>query len=169
MKIEAKKVVSVHYTLTNATKDGDQIESTFGSTPLDYISGIGMMIPTFEDNLAGKAIGDTFDFGIPADQAYGVVDPQAIVDLAKEIFAAEGVDSAEILQIGNQLPLSDHEGNQFMGTVRAVNADSVTIDFNHPMAGIDLWFVGEVLAVRDAAPEELDHGHVHGPEGHHHH
>jgi FKBP-type peptidyl-prolyl cis-trans isomerase SlyD len=168
MKIEAKKVVSVHYTLTDSTKGGPQVESTFGSHPLEYISGIGMMIPAFEANLNGKSVGDTFDFGIPADQAYGVIDPQAVVDLRKEIFQENGVTPPGLLDVGNQLPLTDNEGNQFMGTVKAVADDFVTLDFNHPMAGIDLWFTGEVVSVRDADPTELAHGHVHGEHGHHH-
>jgi FKBP-type peptidyl-prolyl cis-trans isomerase SlyD len=168
MKIAANKVVSVHYTLTNNTNDGAQIESTFGSTPLEYISGIGMMIPAFEANLEGKSIGDTFSFGIAAAEAYGEVDPQAVVDLRKEIFQENGVTPDGLLDIGNQLPLSDAEGNRFMGTVKGVSEDSVTLDFNHPMAGVNLWFSGEVVAVRDAEQIELEHGHVHGPNGHHH-
>jgi FKBP-type peptidyl-prolyl cis-trans isomerase SlyD len=169
MKIEAKKVVSVHYRLTNRTKDGDQIESTFGSQPLEYISGIGMMIPEFERNLDGKSVGDTFDFGIIAAEAYGVKDEGAIVELRKEIFQENGVTPDGLLDIGNALPLADNEGNRFMGTVVAVADEFVTLDFNHPMAGTDLWFTGEVLSIRDAEPIELEHGHVHGPDGHHHH
>jgi FKBP-type peptidyl-prolyl cis-trans isomerase SlyD len=168
MKIAANKVVSVHYTLTNTTHDGAHIETTVGSEPLAYISGIGMMIPAFEANLEGKSVGDTFSFGIEAEEAYGEVDPQAIVDLRKEIFQENGAIPDGLLDIGNQLPLSDAEGNRFMGTVRAIAEDTVTLDFNNPMAGINLWFSGEVVAVRDAEQVELEHGHIHGPGGHHH-
>lgn len=168
MKIESKKVVTVHYRLTNATKDGDQIETTFGSNPMEFIYGIGMMIPEFERNLEGKLLGDAFDFGIPADLAYGIVDPGAIVDLRKEIFQEDGTTPDGLLVIGNVLPLADQEGNRFMGTVKAVGDEFVTLDFNHPMAGTDLWFTGEIVGVRDADPTELAHGHVHGPDGHHH-
>jgi FKBP-type peptidyl-prolyl cis-trans isomerase SlyD len=69
---------------------------------------------------------------------------------------------------GNILPMSDHEGNQLQGLVEEITADFVKMDFNHPLAGKNLHFIGSVLSIRDASAEEIDHGHVHGEGGHHH-
>ncbi|HAD10858.1 MAG TPA: peptidylprolyl isomerase [Saprospirales bacterium] len=168
MIIESNKVVTVHYTLNEGTAEGQLVESTQGGAPLAFIYGIGMMIPAFEANLAGLSTGDTFAFGIPAAEAYGVYDEAALVEVPKQIFEHEGKIPDGLLEIGNVLPLQDQEGNRLQGMVAWVGLETVKLDFNHPMAGVDLFFTGHVDSVRDAEPEELAHGHVHGPGGHHH-
>jgi FKBP-type peptidyl-prolyl cis-trans isomerase SlyD len=168
MVIETNKVVSVHYTLTEGTAEGQLVESTNGGEPLVFIFGAGMMIPDFEHNLAGKKIGDTFSFGIPAANAYGEYDANALVDVPKSIFEDNGTVPDGLLEVGNMLPLQDQDGNRLNGVVASVGLDTVKVDFNHPMAGVDLYFTGHVEALRDAEAEELAHGHVHGPGGHHH-
>ncbi len=169
MTIAPNKVVSVHYTLTEGTAEGDMVEKTPDQRPLDFIFGVGMMIPDFEKNLNGMAVGDKFSFGIPAADAYGEYDEKAIVEAPKAAFEIDGKIPDGILEVGNMLPLQDQNGNRMDGMVAYVGLETVKIDFNHPMAGVDLWFVGHVAAVRDADPTELAHGHVHGPDGHHHH
>ncbi|MBK6995076.1 MAG: FKBP-type peptidyl-prolyl cis-trans isomerase [Lewinellaceae bacterium] len=169
MIIEQNKVVAVHYTLNEGTAEVQLVESTNGSEPLTFIYGVGMMIPAFEANLTGLSIGDTFAFGIPAAQAYGEYDATALVEVPKQIFEHEGKIPDGLLEIGNVLPLQDQEGNRMQGMVAWVGLDKVKLDFNHPMAGVDLFFTGHVEGVRDAEPSELEHGHVHGPGGHHHH
>jgi FKBP-type peptidyl-prolyl cis-trans isomerase SlyD len=168
MTIKPQKVVTVHYTLTEGTVDGQLVESTEGQTPLAYIHGVGMMIPDFEASLNGLKTGDKFSFGIKAGNAYGEYDQNALVDIPKAVFMHEGKIPDGMLEIGNMLPLQDQEGNRLDGMVAEVGAESVKVDFNHPMAGVDLWFKGHVEGVRVAEQSELEHGHVHGEGGHHH-
>jgi FKBP-type peptidyl-prolyl cis-trans isomerase SlyD len=168
MTIEAQKVVSVHYTLTEGTAEGQLVESTSGREPLSFIYGVGMMIPDFEKNLMGMKQGDTFAFGIKAANAYGEYDDTALVEIPMSAFEMDGKIPEGLLAVGNMLPLTDQNGNHFEGMVAWVGLDKVKVDFNHPMAGVDLFFSGHVDAVRDADPTELAHGHVHGPDGHHH-
>lgn len=168
MVIEPNKVVSVHYTLTEGTADGQLVESTQGNEPLAFIFGIGAMIPDFEQQLSGLKAGDTFAFGIPAANAYGVYDETAVVEVPKHIFETDGKIPEGLLEIGNMLPLTDQDGNHFQGMVAFVGLETVKVDFNHPMAGVDLFFTGNVEGVRDAEAAELEHGHVHGAGGHQH-
>ena len=104
------------------------------------------------------------DFHIAAADGYGEFDEEAVANLPKDMF-----NGTEIPEIGEVLPLQDNNGNRFQGQVVSVTEDSVIVDLNHPMAGQDLHFKGEILNVRPATPEELAHGHAHGPDGHHHH
>ena len=168
MTIENNKVVSVHYTLTEGTADGQLVESTNGSSPLAFIYGVGGMIPDFERNLIGLQTGDTFAFGIKAADAYGEYDETALVEIPKAAFEMDGKIPDGLLEVGNMLPLTDQNGNHFQGMVAWVGLDKVKVDFNHPMAGIDLFFTGHVESVREADATELAHGHVHGEGGHHH-
>ena len=168
MVIEPNKVVSVHYTLTEGTADGQLVESTNGGEPLVFIFGAGMMIPDFERNLVGMKEGDKFAFGIVAANAYGEYDDNALVEVAKNMFEDEGKIPEGLLEVGNMLPLQDQEGNRLNGMVAWVGEDKVKLDFNHPMAGVDLFFTGHVESLREADPAELEHGHVHGAGGHQH-
>lgn len=166
--IAANKVVSVHYTLTENDQNGQVIESTEGGAPLAFIYGIGSMIADFEKNLVGLKTGDAFAFGIKAENAYGAYDERMLVEIPKHHFEHEGKIPDGLLEVGNVLPFSDPEGHQMEGMVSNVGLEAVQIDFNHPMAGVDLFFIGSVAEVRDADPSELAHGHVHGDDGHHH-
>ena len=168
MIIEKNKAVFVHYTLTEGTAEGELVESTENREPLAFIYGVGMMIPDFEKNLAGMKAGDKFAFGITAENAYGAYDDAALVEVPKHIFEQDGKIEDGLLEVGNVLPLQDQEGNHLQGMVAEVGAESVKLDFNHPMAGVDLFFTGHVDNVRDADPAELEHGHIHGEGGHHH-
>lgn len=168
MVIETNKVVLVHYTLTEGNAEGEMIESTNGRDPLGFIYGVGMMIPDFEQNLKGLKAGDKFSFGIKAADAYGEYDDSAVVEVPKSMFEMDGKIPDGVLEVGNVLPLTDQQGNHFQGTVAWVGLDKVKLDFNHPMAGVDLFFTGHVEMVRDAEPAELEHGHVHGHGGHNH-
>jgi FKBP-type peptidyl-prolyl cis-trans isomerase SlyD len=168
MIIEKNKAVFVHYTLTEGTAEGQLVETTENREPLAFIYGIGMMIPDFEKNLAGLKSGDQFAFGIKAADAYGEYDNGALVEVPRSIFEENGQVPEGLLEVGNVLPLMDKEGNHLEGMVAAVGLDTVKIDFNHPMAGVDLFFTGHVSQVRDADEAELSHGHIHGEGGHHH-
>lgn len=168
MVVAHNKVVLVHYTLTEGSAEGEMIETTQGREPLGFIFGVGMMIPDFEANLNGLKTGDTFAFGIKAANAYGEIDDNAIVEVPKSIFETDGKIPDGLLEIGNVIPLTDQDGNRFQGKVEWIGLEKVKLDFNHPMAGVDLFFTGHVESVREAEPAELEHGHVHGDGGHHH-
>lgn len=168
MNIESNKVVLVHYTLTEDDANGNVIESTQGNEPLGFIFGVGQMIPEFERNLEGLKSGDQFAFAIAAANAYGEYDDSALVEVPKNMFEVDGKIPDGLLEVGNVLPLTDQEGNHFQASVDWVGLDKVKLDFNHPMAGVNLFFSGHVESVRDADPAEISHGHVHGAGGHHH-
>ncbi|MEY3053457.1 MAG: hypothetical protein RLY31_3242 [Bacteroidota bacterium] len=168
MIIGKNKVISVHYRLQEGDSEGDLVEETFGSEPLVFLFGTGQLLPAFEDNLSGKGVGDEVSFGIPSEEAYGVREAERIVDLPIDTFVVDGQLAEDLLVIGNTIPMSDNHGNRLNGVVLEVNKDIVTIDFNHPMAGVDLYFTVKVDTIREATESELAHGHVHGPGGHDH-
>lgn len=165
MKIDKNKVVTLHYKLQEDNADGEMVEQTFGSDPLTFLYGVGAMIPKFEEELSGKQEGDDFAFGIKSAEAYGEYDPKAIAPIPKSAFMVDGQLAEEFLQEGRVIPMHDNEGNQLLGTVMEIGEAEVTMNFNHPMAGVDLYFTGQIESVREATAEELDHGHVHGPGG----
>jgi len=160
MLVSAQKVVFIHYTLTN--DDGDVIDSSEGHEPLAYIHGEGNIIPGLENALLGKSAGDRIKVSIPPEEGYGLRDDSLVQAVPKEAF--HGVE--EILP-GMQFHTEAHDGPRLV-TVLEVRGDTVILDANHPMSGQVLNFDVEVTEVRDATPEELSHGHVHGPGGHHH-
>lgn len=168
MIISQNKVVTLTYKLSDHTT-GETIEQTTPENALTFLYGVGGMIPEFEEKLAGKTTGDDFDFHILAANAYGEQDPQHIVMLPTNIFHDEnGSFDQEMFQVGSMVPMSDSEGNQLRGRILEVAEQTVQMDFNHPLAGTDLHFVGSILEVREAEAEELTHGHAHGPNGHQH-
>jgi FKBP-type peptidyl-prolyl cis-trans isomerase SlyD len=165
MIIANKTVVLCHYTLREGTETGQLIESTEGGEPLGYIHGVGMMIPLFETNLTGKQAGDAFSFGIKAVDAYGEYNEDAAEEIPKAAFNLEGVVADDIFREGEILPLEDENGNQMQGIITQVNPETIVVDFNHPMAGVDLYFTGQIQSVRLATDIEIAHGHVHGEGG----
>ena len=172
MTIDKHKVVSVSYTLFIADDEekGEEIaEKTKDNEPFVFLFGTNSVIEDFETNLHGKSVGDTFDFRVESARGYGDYDDTALVELPLEAFKGEdGKIDYDMLEVGNELPMTDADGNRLIGIVAELNEKIVVMDFNHPMAGEDLHFLGKVLAVRDATEEELSHGHVHGEGGHHH-
>lgn len=160
MEISADKVVSIHYTLTN--NDGDVLDTSRGNDPLAYIHGIGNIIPGLEDALTGKKVGDRLTVTVDPEDGYGMHDENMVQAVPRSAF--HGIDTIEP---GMQFHAETNQGIQTV-TVVDVKDDTVIIDGNHPMAGITLNFDVEVTEIRDASAEELDHGHVHGPDGHHH-
>lgn len=165
---EAKnKVITVNYNLHKDTAEGEMIESTEGKDPLAFMSGLGQMIPEFENKVANLAAGDEFSFGIKSENAYGAKTDEAIIELPQDIFMQDG-KLAEQVVVGNVLPLEDQNGQVHPAKIMSINEKTVTADVNHPLAGQDLHFTGKVVESREATAEELDHGHVHGAGGHQH-
>jgi FKBP-type peptidyl-prolyl cis-trans isomerase SlyD len=161
MQIANHKVVSIHYTLTN--DEGDVLDSSKGQDPLAYLHGCGNIISGLENALIGRSLGDKFTVSIAPAEGYGERDNEMVQSVPKSAF--QGVD--EILP-GMQFQAQSPDGMQLV-TVIDVDGDEVILDGNHPMAGMTLNFDVEVTEIRDATAEELEHGHVHGPGGHHHH
>jgi FKBP-type peptidyl-prolyl cis-trans isomerase SlyD len=168
MTIGQNSVVSVNYTLKNKGT-GEQVEQTSVEHPFVFIFGVGGLLPDFENNLNGKKAGDTFDFFIDAANGYGIRQEDHVVMIPVGAFQGEdGKLDEENVKVGVTLPMVDNEGNRMYGQVLEINNEFVKMDFNHPLAGQDLHFTGEVLEVRPATEDEIAHGHVHGPHGHHH-
>jgi FKBP-type peptidyl-prolyl cis-trans isomerase SlyD len=161
--------VSVSYQLHGnlPQEDKKHIETTDATHPLTFLYGVGGIIPGFERNLDGLTTGEKFNFTIEAEEAYGEIDSNAIINIPIDIFKVDNIIDFEVLKAGNIVPMSDNEGNQMNGKVVSFNEKDVLMDFNHPLAGQTLYFSGEVVEVRNASPDELSHRHVHnGEHGH---
>jgi FKBP-type peptidyl-prolyl cis-trans isomerase SlyD len=131
------------------------MEETTESQPLNFIFGLGMMLPKFEQNLFGMEAGDTFEFTLENEDAYGPYDDDNIVALDKKLFERKGkIDEYEIFP-GNLVPLQDSEGGMHQAQIVDVTDDKVVVDFNHPFAGETLYFKGKILEVREPTNEEL--------------
>lgn len=162
MKISQNKVALIHYKLTD--KDGVTIDSSEGRDPLAYIQGIGNLIPGLEQELEGKATGDKLNAVIAPEHAYGKRDESLVQMVPKSGFNG----SDEELQVGMQVQVETEEQGMAIAVVTKIEEEDVTLDLNHPLADLDLHFDVEVVEVREATQEELDHGHAHGVGGHDH-
>ena len=155
-EITDNKVVSVHYTGT-LPENGETFDSSEGRDPLTFLVGHKNMIPGFERELMGTKVGDKVEFTLSAEEAYGEYNPDAIQEVPADMFG-------EITpEVGMTL-----ESDMGPFRVTIVNEGSVTVDFNHALAGKSLTFNVEVVDIKDASEEEISHGHAHGPGGHHH-
>jgi len=157
MKISTNKVVVLHYAVSDS--EDTLIDSSYDHNPLSIIHGTGYLIPGLEDALTDHVADDKFEVEVPADQAYGQRHDDYVQTVPKEMFA-----SIEDLAVGAQLRATTDDGEQTV-IVIDMTEDEITVDGNHPLAGMDLKFDVEVLEVRDATEEELAHGHVHGEGG----
>lgn len=170
MTISNNKAVTVSYYLTASKDNGPEqlVEETSPEHPLAFLFGHQNVLPDFEAGLIGKQKGDKFDFRINAANAYGNYEKDYVVKIDKAAFEIDGKFDDVRVKVGAELPMNDSEGNPLSGIVLSITDKDVEMDFNHPLAGHDLHFIGEVQAVRDASSEEIAHGHIHGPGGHHH-
>ncbi len=170
MTVSHNKVVTVNYHLSaNVEQETPElIEQTTKEHPFVFIFGGGQLLPDFEKNLLNKKVGDKFDFAVLPKNGYGVSDAQMVTKIPKEAFHVDGVFDSERVIEGEELMMNDADGNELMGFVSEIGDDYVVMDFNHPLADHHLHFIGEILSIREATAEELDHGHVHGAGGHHH-
>lgn len=170
MTVQPNKVVSVAYQLEVNDLDGERelVETVSADAPMLLLYGMSGLPEKFEEEIAGLAVGDTFNFSISPEEGYGELDEEAVVVLPIDTFMIDGAIDTEMLQAGNYIPMTDNYGNQLRGCIMAVNDDSVQMDFNHPLAGKTMFFAGEIISIRDASAEELAHGHAHGEGGHHH-
>ncbi len=165
MEIAKDRVVSLTYVLRKDSKDGDLLEEVKDDRPLTFLYGGGSLLPKFEENISGLAVGDNFSFDLKAEDAYGLVNEDAIVNVPKAAFEVNGKVDDNLLKLGNTIPMQDNAGNRLNGIVVDITGESVKMDFNHPLAGDNLFFSGTVESIREATDEELNHGHVHGGGG----
>lgn len=154
MKIGKNTLASLYYTLQDATT-GQVIEQVHEDAPHEFLFGHELMLPGFEEGLKGCLDGDHFEFIIPCAEAYGPVDPYAIFDLPIDTFEEEGKVDSSVVMVGNSFPMQDEMGNRHIGRIIKVMKESVTMDFNHPLAGKDLKFSGKVIKVREASIEDI--------------
>ena len=162
MKVSKDKVVTLTYELHRNDEKGEIIQKVDEKRPFVHLFGVGTLLPAFEENLANLETGDEFGFHLKADDAYGNTTEEAIIAVDKKMFEIEGKIDENMLAVGRILAMQDENGNPIDGKVIAIQDDKVIMDFNHPLAGQDLYFSGKVLEVRDATEEETSHGHVHG-------
>ena len=160
MHIEDKRVVTLAYTL----KDNDDNlidQSDDGS--FCYLHGASNIIPGLESALTGKVSGDEFSVSIAPEDAYGVRDDEKIQAVPREMFPPD-----QDIEPGMQFHAQSPDGVPLVVTIARVEEESILVDGNHPLAGVQLNFEVRVMDVREATSEEIDHGHVHGPGGHQH-
>ena len=160
MNATKDKVVTIDYTLTGP--NGEVLDSSNGREPMPYLHGAGNIIPGLESALEGKVAGDQLVVDVPAEQAYGERDPQLVQAVPRDRF--QGVPD---IKAGMQFQAQTPAGPRIV-TVVGVDDANVQVDANHPLAGVPLKFDVKIVDVRDASPEELSHGHVHGAGGHNH-
>ncbi len=156
MQIAKHTVASIHYTLTD--NDGNILDTSDGRDPLIYIHGMGNLIPGMEEGLEGKSKGNKLNLKVAPEKGYGIKDEKMVQKVPRDAFGDQNIEE------GMQFQTNRGE----VVTVTHVGLDQITVDANHPLAGIELNFDVEVLDVRTATEDEIAHGHVHGPGGHHH-
>ena len=157
MKIQNNSVVSIHFGVSEV--DGNALDSTENGAPLEFIQGSHYLVAGLEAELEEKQVGDKFDVQLEAKDAYGIFQEELVQQVPRSLF--EGVDEIEV---GMSFKAETDQGPRTV-EVTEVADENVSIDANHPLAGMDLRFVGEVVAVREATAEELDHGHIHQADG----
>jgi len=161
MIIDKNTVVALKYELRINAEDGELVEKVENDRPLQFIFGIGNMLEKFETNINGLKLGDNFNFKLKSTEAYGEPNPDMLIDVPKDVFKIDGKIDENLLVINKIIPMRDQQGNHLNGKIVKLNGENVTMDFNHALAGQDLFFKGEVLEVREATEEELSHGHIH--------
>lgn len=171
MEIAANTVVGITFEL-KVSKDEEVIESVPFSVevrdqedPFYFLFGNSGLPEKFEGEIAGKKVGETFSFVLLVAEAYGEAQEDLIMSMPKNQFSNENGFEPEMLEEGNFLPLMDENGYPMQAKVLKDLGEEVLLDFNHPLVGFDLHFEGEIFEVREASPEEIEHGHIHGEHG----
>ncbi len=158
MTIIKSKVVEIHYILKN--KNGDLLDSSQGQAPLAFIHGTGNIIPGLEKELEGKKVGDKINVTVQPADGYGVREEKLVQTIPSSNFQ----DKTQV-KLDAQFRVETEEGLR-VATITKIEGDNVTTDMNHPLAGEELHFDVEVMAIRDATEEEISHGHVHHDDEH---
>lgn len=159
LKVHDGQVISMEYTLR---VDGQVLDSSEGRDPLEYLHGAGNIISGLEREMADMAVGESKNVVVSPADGYGEMNDTAFMDVPRNNFPEEIP-----LKPGIELQVSDQKGNPKYARIESVGDQSVRLNFNHPLAGKELHFDIKVVGVREATPEEKEHGHVHG-ENHQH-
>lgn len=157
--VEDDVIVTLNYTVK---VDGEVVDTSEGHEPIEFIQGTGMVISGLENNLYGLTVGDSKEFSVPPSEGYGEEDEDALAEVPRTEFP-----SHIPLNKGVELMLKDEDGDEMQAYIVEVGEENVTLNFNHPLAGKTMNFTVEVIDLRWATEEELDHGHVHN-HGHEH-
>ncbi len=160
MTVERNRVVLIEYTLTG--EDGEVIDTSRGDEPLAYVHGSGTLVEAVEAALEGKGPKDAVSLTLPPEKAYGVRDDSIVFTIPRSQFPAD-----EEPEVGEQVMVQGDDGEGRVVTIADMNDNEVTLDGNHPLAGLTLRFDVEIVSVREATPEEIEHGHVHDEHGGH--
>ena len=180
-----KKFIAVAYRLYDAAVPDTLIEEATNDRPFVFISGFGVALEEFENRLVNLQEGEEFEFTLPKEQAYGRFEEERVVNLDREIFSINGHFDHDNVKVGAMLPLQNEDGNRFMGHVVDITDEHVRIDLNHPLAGKDLLFKGNIVEIREPHEKEIQQliqmisgececgcadcgGHEHGDCGHEH-
>jgi FKBP-type peptidyl-prolyl cis-trans isomerase SlyD len=159
LTVQNGQVVSMEYTLK---VDGEITDSSEGHAPLEFVHGAGNIIPGLEREMTGMALGESKEVVVVASEGYGEEDESAFMDVPRDQFPDEIP-----MKVGTEIQVKNQAGQPMFARIEQVGAESVRLDFNHPLAGKELHFSVKVVGLREAMAEEKDHGHVHGT-GHHH-
>jgi FKBP-type peptidyl-prolyl cis-trans isomerase SlyD len=157
MKIAKNNVVVMHYAVSDS--EGTLIDSSYEDKPMEIIQGTGYLIPGLDDALIDHEAGDKFEVAVACEDAYGERHDDYVQTVPREVLAG-----VEDLSLGTQLRATTDDGEQTV-IVIDVQDDVITVDGNHPLSGLDLSFDVEIIEVREATADELEHGHVHAEGG----
>ena len=161
MQISKNSVVTLNYTLKN--DQGETLDESQDNSFV-YLHGAGGIIPGLEEKLEGKSADDNFSTHIEPEDGYGIRDDSMVQVVPRNMFEAD-----HPVEVGLQFHAQSPEGDMLTVTIIKIEDEEITVDGNHPLAGIALNFDIKVADIREATAEEIEHGHVHGPDGHHHH
>ena len=159
MKIAKDAAVTINFKMTD--NKGNLIDST-EDDDLTYLHGSENILPGLESALEGLESGNSFDITLKPEEGFGEQDDEKIISVEKKNFDGKS------LEVGMQFQSVDEDENVIIAKIIKIDGESVTVDENHPLAGVTLVFKGEVLDIREATEEELSHGHIHSGDGHHH-
>ncbi len=156
IKVDDGQVVSMHYTLE---VDGKIMDTSEGGEPLEFIQGMGHILPGLEHQLYDMKVGEDKQVVVAPRDGYGEVDTEAFMDVPRQAFPANVP-----LETGTELELRDQAGHPVYARIERVDESSVHLDMNHPLAGKELHFAVRIAGLRHATDEEISHGHIH-PHG----
>jgi FKBP-type peptidyl-prolyl cis-trans isomerase SlyD len=159
--ITKNKVVEIHYILTG--DDKQTIDASEKDSPLPYLHGYQQIVPGLEKALAGKKVGDKLTVEVSPEEGYGTFNEELVKEIEKDQFP-----NGSKIEAGEMFEASGPDGNPMIIRITEVKDDTVTIDGNHPLAGKNLFFDIEIVSIREATKEELEHGHAHHGDGHTH-
>lgn len=161
MPLKPNQVVTMNFTLKD--DEGNVMDTTSGQEPFSFISGQNQILPKLEEEVGAMLIGSKKDVVLSPEEGYGVYEKEAVRNVKRSEFPQD----AELKE-GMGFMATGPDGKQYQFFIKGIEGDDIKVDFNHPMAGKTLHFNVELVNLRDATQEELDHGHVHGAGGHQH-